>query len=80
MFQNWLRAEAERESCGAVAQVYIVGEVGIQEELDLKGIAHIGGPEDADKKISLKPGFALPHDPDVRRSILKLVIICLSSI
>ena len=68
-----------RERCGASAQVYIVGEVGIQEELDLKGIAHIGGPEDADKKISLKPGFALPHDPDVRHSILKLVIICLSS-
>ncbi|KAK9822700.1 hypothetical protein WJX81_003938 [Elliptochloris bilobata] len=46
-------------------KVYVVGEVGIQEELDLKGIAHIGGPADADKKISLKPGFALPHDPDV---------------
>ena len=46
--------------------MYIVGEVGIQEELDLKGIKHIGGPADADRKIELKPGFALPHDEDVR--------------
>lgn len=43
-----------------------MGEVGIQEELDLKGIAHCGGPADADKKIELKPGFALHHDEDVR--------------
>ena len=46
-------------------QVYVVGEVGIQEELDLKGISHIGGPADAGKEITLSPGFALPHDPDV---------------
>ena len=50
-----------------MAQVYIVGEIGIVEELELKGIQHIGGPEDADKKIELKPGFALPHDESVRR-------------
>ena len=52
----------------ALLQVYIVGEVGIQEELDLKGIRHCGGPADADKKIELKPGYALPHDEDVRCS------------
>jgi 4-nitrophenyl phosphatase/phosphoglycolate phosphatase len=46
-------------------KVYIVGEVGIQEELDLIGVPHIGGPEDGDKKIELKSGFALPHDEDV---------------
>lgn len=46
-------------------KVYIVGEVGIQEELDLKGIKHCGGPADADKKIELKAGYALPHDDDV---------------
>ncbi|EIE26103.1 2-phosphoglycolate phosphatase [Coccomyxa subellipsoidea C-169] len=46
-------------------KVYIVGEVGIQEELDLKGIRYCGGPDDADKKIDLKPGYALPHDEDV---------------
>lgn len=50
-----------------MAQVYIVGEIGIVEELELKGIQHIGGPEDADKKIELKPGFALPHDESVCR-------------
>ena len=60
------RGLGERALGPARAQVYIVGEVGIQEELDLKGIAHIGGPEDAGKTISLKPGFALPHDPDAR--------------
>ena len=58
----------------AMAQVYIVGEVGIVEELELKGIQHIGGPEDADKKIELKPGFALPHDESVRRQPPLLVV------
>lgn len=46
-------------------KVYVVGEVGIEEELDLLGIAHIGGSQDAGKVVELKPGFALPHDPDV---------------
>merc|ERR1711920_1193207 len=46
-------------------KVYIIGEVGIQEELDLIGVPHGGGPTDADKKIELKSGFALPHDEDV---------------
>ncbi|CAL5218445.1 g126 [Coccomyxa viridis] len=46
-------------------KVYVVGEVGIIEELELKGIQHLGGPEDVDKKIELKPGFALPHDESV---------------
>ena len=48
-----------------MGQVYVVGEVGIIEELELKGIQHLGGPEDADKKIELKAGFALPHDESV---------------
>ena len=46
----------------------MVGDVGIEEELDLLGIQHCGGPADADKVIELKPGYALPHDKDVRRS------------
>ena len=72
-----MQAAGSRSECGLVMrlmrlsngrwlQVYVVGEVGIQEELDLKGIAHCGGPADADKKIELKPGFALHHDEDVR--------------
>ena len=52
-----------------MGQVYVIGEVGIIEELELKGIQWIGGPDDADKKIELKPGFALPHDEDVCSSI-----------
>ena len=50
------------------AQVYVVGDVGIQEELDLKGINHIGGPADKDQVVDLKPGYALPHDHDVSTS------------
>ena len=40
--------------------------MGIQEELDLKGIAHIGGPADAGKKVELTPGMLLEQDKDVR--------------
>ena len=46
-------------------QVYVVGDVGIQEELDLKGYQHTGGPADKDQVVELKPGYALPHDHDV---------------
>jgi phosphoglycolate/pyridoxal phosphate phosphatase family enzyme len=46
-------------------KVYIVGEVGIQEELDLVGVPYIGGTEDVDKKIELTSGFFLDHDKDV---------------
>eukprot|EP00956_Cyclotella_meneghiniana_P026470 scaffold57263_cov59-Cyclotella_meneghiniana.AAC.7 len=46
-------------------KVYIVGEVGIQEELDLIGIPHFGGPEDAGKQPDMGPGCAVSHDKDV---------------
>lgn len=46
--------------------MYIIGDVGIQEELDLLGIQHIGGPSDNDKVVQLKPGYAMPHDENVR--------------
>ncbi|KAK9795912.1 hypothetical protein WJX73_010326 [Symbiochloris irregularis] len=46
-------------------KVYVVGDVGIQEELDLHGYQHFGGPEDAGKVIELKAGYALPHDENV---------------
>jgi phosphoglycolate phosphatase len=46
-------------------KVYVVGEVGIEQELDLVGVAHIGGPSDGAKTIDLAPGQLLHHDPDV---------------
>jgi len=46
-------------------KVYIVGEVGIQEELDLVGVPWIGGEADKARTIELKKGYALPHDANV---------------
>jgi phosphoglycolate phosphatase len=46
-------------------KVYVVGEVGIEQELDLVGVKHIGGPSDKNKSIDLAPGQLLHHDPDV---------------
>merc|ERR1719472_151909 len=46
-------------------KVYIIGEVGIEEELNLIGVSWIGGSGDAGKKIELKSGYALPYDKDV---------------
>lgn len=55
----------EAENFPKDKKVYVVGEIGIEEELDLKGINHIGGPADADKKVELTPGMFLEHDHDV---------------
>ncbi len=49
-----------------LVQVYVIGDVGILEELDLKGYQYIGGPQDNDQKIVLSPGYKLEHDHDVR--------------
>ena len=37
-------------------KAYIIGEVGIEEELDLIGVPWLGGGSDAGKKIELKSG------------------------
>jgi hypothetical protein len=55
-----LRAQTKFKEKGK--KVYIIGEVGIEEELDLIGVPWIGGGSDAGKKIELKSGYALPHD------------------
>jgi phosphoglycolate/pyridoxal phosphate phosphatase family enzyme len=46
-------------------KVYIIGEVGICEELDLIDVPWIGGPQDADKQPDMGPGGKLDHDEDV---------------
>lgn len=57
-----------------------MGDVGIEEELDLLGIQHLGGPGDADHKVELKAGYAMPHDSEVElicnpKSLLLLLLI-----
>lgn len=49
-------------------QVYVIGDVGILEELDLHGYQYFGGPEDGSKKVELSAGYAMPHDENVRPS------------
>ena len=46
-------------------KVYVIGEVGICEELDLIGVPHIGGPADSDKVPDMGPGGRLDIDPDI---------------
>lgn len=46
-------------------KVYIIGEIGICEELDLIGVPYIGGPADSEKQPDMGPGGSLDHDHDV---------------
>lgn len=46
-------------------KVYIIGEVGICEELDLINIPWIGGPNDKDLVPNMAPGGRVEHDHDV---------------
>lgn len=46
-------------------KVYIIGEIGIPEELDLIGVPYIGGPEDSGKQPNMDKGGRLEHDHDV---------------
>ena len=46
-------------------KVYIIGEVGICEELDLIDVPWIGGPDDTGKQPEMGPGGKVDHDEDV---------------
>jgi len=46
-------------------KVYIIGEKGICEELDLVGVPWLGAEADADKKPVMGPGGKVDHDHDV---------------
>lgn len=46
-------------------KVYIIGEVGIEEELQLIGVPFVGGRADSDKAPNMKPGGVLEIDPTV---------------
>ena len=52
--------------------MYIIGEVGIQDELDLLDIPHIGGPDDKDKVANFTPGSIVEHDANVGAVIVGL--------
>ena len=53
-------------------KVYIIGEVGIQDELDLLNIPYIGGPDDKDKVANFAPGSIVEHDTNVGAVIVGL--------
>ena len=46
-------------------KVYIIGEVGIEDELDLIGVPHIGAGADSAKAANMKPGGKLDVDEDI---------------
>lgn len=46
-------------------KVYLIGEIGICQELDLIGVPYIGGPADSDKQPDMSSGGRLEIDKDV---------------
>lgn len=58
-------AYLEQNPLPAGKKVYIIGQEGIGEELDLLHIPHTGGVADANKVIKLGPGVRVEHDHDV---------------
>ena len=65
IFSSSFAAAAYLSSIGFKKKAYVIGEQGIQLELDLVGVEHLGGPSDGDKKIELKAGELMEHDHDV---------------
>ncbi|CAK7323359.1 unnamed protein product [Dovyalis caffra] len=46
-------------------KVYVIGGEGILEELRLAGYTGLGGPEDGEKRVELKPNSLFEHDKNV---------------
>jgi len=65
IYSSSFAAAAYLKSINFDKKVYVIGETGICEELDLAGIKWTGGPEDRGKEIELKSGFFLEHDHEV---------------
>ncbi|XP_008783021.2 phosphoglycolate phosphatase 2 [Phoenix dactylifera] len=53
-------------------KVYVVGEEGILEELELAGFTCLGGPEDGKKNIQLKSNLWFEHDKSVGAVVVGL--------
>lgn len=51
-------------------KVYVIGQEGICEELDLINVPYIGGPADANKKVDLSPLGKVLHDHNVHAVIV----------
>lgn len=54
--------------------MYVIGEDGILEELNLKGIKYLGGPTDGAKMVKLSPGELMEHDAEVIR--IFVIFLC----
>jgi phosphoglycolate phosphatase len=46
-------------------KVYVIGEIGICQELDLIGVPYVGGPDDKGKAPAMGPGDSMVIDEDV---------------
>ncbi|KAL7088453.1 hypothetical protein ACP275_13G128100 [Erythranthe tilingii] len=53
-------------------KVYVIGEEGILEELELAGFTGLGGPEDGKKTVQLKANYLFEHDKNVGAVIVGL--------
>jgi len=46
-------------------KVFVLGEIGVCDELDMIGVPWIGGPQDEGKVAPMQPGGKVDHDHDV---------------
>ncbi|XP_057477982.1 phosphoglycolate phosphatase 2 [Actinidia eriantha] len=53
-------------------KVYVIGEEGILDELELAGFIGLGGPEDGKKMVHLKPNYLFEHDKSVGAVVVGL--------